>query len=131
MAEKLDYRTIDAETLKKFLVGKDLTAEQKKEFYAVCHPAKTQKVASPVFDTEGKPIMIQVKDKAGNPKFKKDGSPMMRQKKEMKEKQGGTKKNPYSHLDAKKWAGEHFPDDFINLPKKKKDEKKDPFADWA
>lgn len=127
----LDYKTIEAKPLREFLESKNLSEKQKKEFYAICHPPKAQKVAVPVFDTEGNPIMIQVKDKEGKPKFKKDGTPMMRQKKEMKEKQGGKTTNPYSHLDAKQWAAEQFPDDFINVPKKKAKETKDPFGDWA
>lgn len=131
MAEKLDYKTIDAKTLRDFLDSKNLSVKRKKEFYAVCHPAKTKKVSSPVFDADGKPIMIQVKDKDGKPKFKKDGSPMLRQKKEMKPKQGGETTNPYSHIEAKQWAAEQFPEDFTNVPIKKEKVKKDPFDDWA
>lgn len=128
--ELIDPKTLDADSLRKYLDGKNLTQKQQKEFYKACHLEKAEKVSVPVFDADGNAIMYQVKDKDGNFKFKKDGSPMLRQKQEMKNKKDGKKTNPYSHLEAIKWVVEQFPEDF-----KKKDKKvyvpKDPFGDWA
>lgn len=127
----IDYKTVNAKGIKDFLDGKKLTREEKKDFYAKTHPVVKQKVSKKVFDAEGKPVLYQVRNKDKSFKFDKDGKPVLRQKIEMVEKAGGNEKAQFSIIEAKNWVVEHFPDEVINAPKGKKEEKKDPFGDWA
>lgn len=127
----LDYKTVTAKEIKDFLDGKKLSKDEKREFYKATHPKVKQKIAKPIFDADGKAIMFQVQDKHGELKYKKDGSPMMRQKYEMVEKKDGEEEERFSMIEAKKWIANNYPDEIINVPVKKEDEKKDPFGGWA
>lgn len=126
-----DFKHLKAEDIKAYM-SENATPKQKKDFMEVAFPAVPKKKAVKLFDEEGKPIMFQLKDKAGNLKYNEDGSPMMRQKTEMKAIKGGATERVFSLLEAKWWFSENFPEAVDNVPEKKekKATAKDIFTDW-
>ena len=127
----LDYKKMTAKDIKDFLNEKNLSKEEKREFYKYTHPSVNQKLSKKVFDADGKPVMYQIKNKDKSLKYDTDGKPVMRQKIEMVEKQDGNVSTQFSMIKAKEWVVNNYPDEVKNKPKKKEETAKDPFADWA
>ena len=126
-----DFKHLKAEDIYGYM-EENASAKQKDDFLAVAFPLVAKKMAVKLFDTDGKPIMYQLKDKAGNLKYNEDGTPMMRQKTEMKEVKGGATEPVFSLLEAKWWFAENFPEAVVNVPEKKpqKSTAKDMFNKW-
>jgi len=129
----LDFNTLTAKEIYEMMEEK-ATSKQKKAFKQAAFVDVPEKVSVKVFDTNGNPVMFQVKDKAGNLKFKPNGEPVMRQKTQMVEKKGGKTRPVFSLLNAKWWLADNMPEELENLPERSDGEEKpkqgDLFKNW-
>ena len=105
MAKFVEFKKATLKDMMDYI--KENAPKDKSWFKSVSFDTRKTKVSVPVLDGEGKPIMYQEKDKAGNPKFK-DGKPVMRQKVKMVESADGEEKEVFNCDDTIKLDNSSF-----------------------